>query len=120
MNNFFIGILIIVSLILAFIDFIASITYDFGEDKKIIKKNAPWQFKFFEIWSRFFNFFIAGLIGYYFISVRWSQLLNGKEINVNDFILFFIFAACIFRWLPYLIKNFTEGINAILKRILDK
>lgn len=121
MNNIFIiGLIFIVSLILGFISYYASIRYDSEKDEERPYRNAPWQWKFFEVWNFFFNFFLAGLISYYFMSVRWGPISKGETVNVSDFILFFLFSMCIFRWFPYLIKNFTEGINVILKRVLER
>ena len=118
----FVGILLIfiASIILALMNYSAAITYDAGSDEKRNYKHTPWQWKFFEVWNSFFNFFLAGLIGYYFILVRLGPLLNGESLNLTDFILFFLFTMCIFRWFPYLIKNFTEGINVILERVLNR
>lgn len=121
MNNIFIiGFIAIVSLVLGFMNYSASVIYDAENDKKRHYENAPWQWKFFEVWDSFVNFFLAGLIGYYFTLVRWGPISKGVAINTTDFILFFLFAMCLLRWFPYLIKNFTEGINVILERVLKK
>lgn len=112
-------ILIALFLVLALLDYRATL-YDDVLDKKIKYKNAPWQWKFFEVWASFANFCIAGLIGYYFVYVRLEPISKGGSISTADFVLFFIFAMCLFRWFPYLLKNLTEGINSILKRVLEK
>lgn len=89
-----------------------------GGDKKLLQENAPWQWKFFEIWRFFVSFFMGGLIGYYFIVVRYAPIFKGETPNGADFILMIIFAICITGWFPYFLKNVTEGINAIITRIL--
>jgi len=94
--------------------------YDHNSDKINPAKNAPWQWKFVEIWNCSLNFFFAGLIGYYFVIVRWQLLRDGAALSVADFALFIIFAMCLFGHFPHLIKNVTEGINAILRRVLEK
>lgn len=79
-----------------------------------------WQLKFVEIWNDFFNFFVAGLVGYYFILVRWPLLSKGEILNTSDFILFTIFMLGLFGHLCVMSKNITDGIEAILKRVLEK
>ncbi|MDD5710713.1 MAG: hypothetical protein PHV43_01255, partial [Candidatus Colwellbacteria bacterium] len=85
------------------------------------QRGAPWQWKLVEILNHTLSFFIAGLIGYYFVLVRLDPILRGSEmLNTNDIILFFIFALCIFGWFPYLLKNITEGISALIARVLER
>jgi len=121
MNILIILITIEASLILAFIKYKATCySYDYEEDETSIKKNAPWPWQFNEIWNPFINFLLGGLIGYYFISVRWIAISSGEILKTADFILIFIFVMCLTGWFPHLIKNITEGINAILKRVLEK
>lgn len=83
-------------------------------------KNKPWQLKFIEIWNDFMNFFIAGLIGYYFILIRWPLVLEGEVLNTSDFILFIIFMIGVFGHLCVMSKNITEGVETILKRVLER
>lgn len=112
--------LLLMSIILGYWSYQGIILYDAKNDKKIEYKNAPWQWKFFEVWNYVANFFLGSLIGYYFILVRWPPLSKGGNLNIYDVIIFFIFSMCFLRWYPYLIKNFTEGINAIISRVLSK
>lgn len=79
-----------------------------------------WQRKFAEIWNDFINFFIAGLVGYYFILVRWPLLLKGEVLEISDFALFIIFMLGLFGHLCVMSKNITDGIEAILKRVLGR
>lgn len=82
-------------------------------------KSWSWQQKFAEIWNCTVNFLLSGLIGYYFILVRWSLLLKGAGLGSNDFILFIIFTLGIFGHLNIMSLNITQGISAILKRVLE-
>jgi hypothetical protein len=113
-------ILLISFLIIAVIQFKASSYYDSANDKKIPHVNAPWQWKFVEIWNRFMNLSLGGLLGYYFVLVRWNPISKGEGLNLSDFVIFIIFAMSLLGWLPYFIKNITEGITAILERILER
>jgi|GEM_PF-1510595 len=120
MNILIILVIILLSLILAFIKYKATYyNYDYDNDKISPKKESPWPWQFNEIWNPFINFLLGGLIGYYFISIRWSSISNGEILNTADFILIFIFIMCLTGWFPHLLKNITEGVNAILKRILE-
>ena len=80
-------------------------------------KEKNWQLKFSEIWNDFFNYFIAGLIAYYFVSIR-LPFLNGNSLNAIDIVLFFIFTLGIFGHLCVISKNLADGIQAILDKIL--
>jgi hypothetical protein len=114
------GTIFIVSLIFGYIKYLGNVyyKYDHLKDIKSSSKNAPWQWKFVEIWGSFVGYFFGGLIGYYFICVRLKPILSGETLNVADFILLFIFGLCITGWLPYFFKNITEGINAIINKFL--
>lgn len=117
-NIVVIGTILLLSLILALIQYGSSLHYDPKKDEKKSIKNAPWQWKFIEVWNRFINMFLGGLIGYYFILVRWKQILKGGNLTIADFVVFIIFSMCLLGWFPYLLKNITMGITAILKRVL--
>ena len=82
-------------------------------------KSWNWQHKFAEIWNGFVNFFLPGLIGYYFVIVRWPLLLKGGVLTAGDFFLFIVFMMGLFGHLCVISKNITEGIEVILKRILE-
>jgi len=112
MNNvYIITIIFLVSLHLGFIKY-ASLANQY--------KNTTWHSKFIEIWNDFMNFFITGLIGYFFISSRLPLLLKGGVLNTSDFIVFFIFMLGIFGHLCVISLNITEGIKAIISRVLEK
>jgi hypothetical protein len=122
MNNLYIlGVLFILSLLLGYIKYNNILhNYNFEEDREKPLKNVPWQWKFIEIWNGFVNFFLGGLIGYYFISIRLSFILEGKTLDLSDFILIFIFASCLFGHFSILLLNITKGVEAIIKRVLEK
>lgn len=82
-------------------------------------KNSSWQLKFIEIWNDFINFFFAGLIGYYFILVKWPLLLKGNALNTSDIFLLIILLLGLFGHLCVISKNITDGIKAILKKVLE-
>jgi hypothetical protein len=119
MNSLFIvGIIFILSLVVSVIHFGSSCFYDSDEDREKLHVNAPWQWKFAEIWNRFIGFSLGGLSVYYFISIRWNPIFRGESLNLFDFVVLIIIGICLLGWLPYFIKNITEGITAILNRIL--
>jgi len=120
MNILIILVIILASLILAFIKYKATCySYDYNKDEISLKKNSPWPWQFNEIWNPFINFLLGGLIGYYFISIRWSAISNGEILKTADFVLIFISIMCLTGWFPHLLKNITEGVSAILKRVLE-
>ena len=108
-NLFIVGIIIIVSLILGLIKFGSLQTNGWN-----------WQQKFAEAWNDSINFVISGLIGYYFVLVRWPLLQKGEPLTTSDFFLLAIFAMGLFGHLCVLSKNITDGIEAILKRVLER
>ncbi len=111
MNSLIIlSILFLISVILGFIKY-GSLSSSY--------KGKPWQLKFIEIWNGFVSFFIAGLIGYYFVLIRLPLLSKGEALNISDFALLIFLAVSLFGHLPILSKNITEGIQAILKRVLE-
>lgn len=83
-------------------------------------QGKPWQLKFIEIWNDFVNFFITGLVGYYFVVYRWPLLAGGGGLTTSDFFLFIVFALGVFGHLCVVSKNITDGIQAILKRALER
>lgn len=121
MNNIWIfGIIFLFSLFLSIIQFRASMFYKYDGDEKKQLKNASWEWIFIETWNRFITLFLGGTIAYYFISVRWELILRDGVLTITDFFIFIIFAMCMLGWLPILLKNLTEGINAILERLMGK
>ena len=103
MTNFtFLGLLFLVSLILALIKY-GSLANSY--------KNEAWQLKFIEIWKSFVSFFLGGIIGYYFVSVRWNLLLKGEPFSTGDFVLIFIFNSNIITQRLVSSFNLKEGSN---------
>jgi hypothetical protein len=120
MNNLLIlCVIFIVSLKLGYIWY-SSIIHDETEDgKEKLLKDSSSQRKFKDFWSFFINFFIGGLIGYYFVTIRWGHFLGGDPLNVGDFFLAILFILSMFGHLPVLSLNITKGIEAILSRVLE-
>lgn len=110
-NSIVVGIISLVSLILGLIKY-GSIADAYN--------GKSWQLKFIEIWNDFMNFFIAGLVGYYFVLIRWPMLSRGEALNTGDFILLIIFMLGLFGHLCVISKNITEGVEAILKKVLGR
>lgn len=96
--------------------------YKAGYYADINKHNK--SFKFLEFWRSFLGYFIALLIAYYFVSIRWNYINLGGNLDTGDFVLGLIFLIAVFGWLPYLIKRVTEGAvgisDVIDKKILNK
>lgn len=112
MNLFTLMIILVVSMGLGFIKF--------GTLKQPKSDNWNWQQKFAEFWNCSVNFLIAGLVAYYFVVVRWSYVVKGDNLIVTDFVLLLIFGMGMFGHLNVLSFNLTKGIEAILKRVLER
>lgn len=92
--------------------------YKAGYYEKINEHNKC--FKFLEFMRCAINYFIPLVIAYYFISVRWVYVSQGSNFYIGDFILWVFFLIGVFGWLPYLVKNITEGVNVIFAKVLNK
>lgn len=77
-------------------------------------------FWLFEIWRDSACYFVAAIIGYFFIDVRWSYIYKSGNLSVNDFILVIIFLFAVLGWWPYIIKNISEGIEKIVTKLIGK
>lgn len=113
MNN------IIIWLIICAISFVWGLLHYKARYYADIDKHNEY-FKFLEFWRACINYFITLVIVYYFVSVRWSYITQYSNLSAGDFILGIVFLIGVFGWLPYFIKNITEGINVIFSRIFDK
>jgi len=82
-------------------------------------KSWAWQQKFLELWNSFVNFAVPGLIGYYFVVVKWPLLLGGQDLNTADIILMFVLILGLFGHLSVMSYNITVGVETILRRVLD-
>ncbi|HBE89979.1 MAG: hypothetical protein A3E37_01970 [Candidatus Andersenbacteria bacterium RIFCSPHIGHO2_12_FULL_46_9] len=101
--------------------FLASLCLGIIKYQTVLKEGEwKWQRKFAEGWNNFVNFFIAGLVGYYFMLVRWPLLAKGANIETSDFLLFAILTMGVFGHLNVLSYNITKGVEAILDRVLKK
>jgi len=110
MNVFTMVLALIVSIGLGYIKF--------GTLKQPKKDNWNWQQKFAEIWNCSINFFIASLVAYYFVIVRWPFIASGNNPTVADFILLLVFGMGMFGHLNVLSLNLTEGVEAIISRFM--
>lgn len=90
--------------------------YNAGYYADIDKRNG--YFKFLEFFRCFANYFITSTIVYYFIWIRGIPV--DGSFSFSDGVLGAVFLVGLFGWLPYFVKNLTEGINAIFSRILNK
>jgi hypothetical protein len=82
------------------------------------EKSKSWWF--FEVWRDFVSYFITGVIGYFLVAIRWPNIEKSGNLSVSDFVLCLAFFVGVLGWWPYFVKNITEGINAIIERILRK
>lgn len=96
-----------------------SIVFGILDHIQVLGKNKRVK-TFMEIWRHSTGFFVATAIGYYMISIRWPFIKQGNGFFTSDLVLGLLFIVSVTGWLPYLIKNITEGINAILNRALNK
>jgi hypothetical protein len=82
-----------------------------GVDKLILES------KILEFWNNFVNYFIAGLIGYYLVTVRLPQVSEGNvAAGPGDIFLFTFFLMGSFGHLAVLSYNLTRAIEAILQK----
>jgi hypothetical protein len=72
------------------------------------------------VWRDAISYFITGIIGYFIVTIGWPNIAKSGNLSVSDFVLCLAFFIGVLGWWPYFIKNITEGINAILTRILIK
>lgn len=96
---------------------IISITFGFLERTAFYNPKGQ-IFKILEIWRHTMGYFIALTIVYFFIAVRWPRITSESVLSVSDFVLGIVFLISIIGWLPHFIRNITEGINAIISRVL--
>lgn len=112
MNNMIaVGIILLISLILGWIKY-GSLANQY--------KGSSWQLKFIEMWNCVVSFLITGLIGYYFVLIRWPPLLGGGEFKTSDLVIFVIFTMGLFGHLNVMSNNITKGIEAIIAKIYSK
>jgi hypothetical protein len=83
-----------------------------------VRKDKKILFWFFEVWRDTVSYFIAAMIGYFFIDVRWSYIRQSGILSTSDFILFLVFIFSILGWWPYVVRNATDGITKIVSRII--
>ena len=100
----------VISLVFGLVHYKAGYYADIG------KHNG--YFKFLEFFRCFANYFVTSAIVYYFVSVR--NIVTSVDFSFGDIVLGAVFLVGLFGWLPYFVKNITEGINVIFSRVLNK
>jgi len=118
MNLLIFIVIFIVAFLLSRSHYLAVESSSENDQNSVSKPAFIWVFM--EIFRLFVNYFLGLLIGYYFILVRWNPIIKGDKLLFSDFILLVIFLMCIMGWMPYFLKNITEGIDTIIKRILKE
>lgn len=96
--------------------FFAFMNYKAGYDADFNKRNK--YFRFLEFFRYFANYFVTLSIVYYFVFIR--EPISNQNFSFSDFIFGTVFLIGLFGWLPFFVKNITEGINSILNRVLNK
>lgn len=106
MNNYFIWLIIgIACVVFGILDHISAM----NEKSKIRS--------IFDVWRHVANYFITAILIYYLYKVRWPLIAKNDNLMVGDFIVGISIIIGIFGWWPYVIKNFTEGIDTIISKI---
>lgn len=77
-------------------------------------------FYLLEIWRDMVCYFVAAAIGYFFLAIRLPHINNDGVLSTSDFVLGITFLMGILGWLPYFVKNITEGIQVIISKVLNK
>ena len=77
-------------------------------------------FWFFEVWRDSVSYFLAAIIGYFFVAIRWPHISQSGNLSISDFALIIIFLFGILGWWPYVVKNITEGIEKIIGAVIKK
>lgn len=124
MNNICVWISIgVVSILFGFFSRVAA--YKIKLNKTTWEKVKKWAFEngvsywLFEAWRDSMCYFITGVTAYFMVAIRGPVLLRSDGVlSISDFVLFLIFSVGVLGWLPYLIKNITEGINTIVEKFL--
>ena len=94
---------------------LGTIHYAAGYNIDLPSKNT--SYKFLEFFRYTISYLIALAIGYYFWSTK-GPYVTSKDFDSSDIFLGLLFLVAIFGWLPYFVKNFTEGITVIFKKFL--
>ena len=114
MNNITVWLILgVASIIFGIFDRIVALKNQAFKDESVI-------FWFFEVWRSSVSYFITGVIGYFLVAIRWPDIVQSGSLSVGDFVLCLTFFIGVLGWWPYFIKNITEGINAIIAKLLNK
>ncbi len=63
------------------------------------------------------GYFIAFVIGYYFLKFRWGVIRQGEAFSTSDLILGLVFVVSILGWLPYYVKSTHDKIASLVDKI---
>lgn len=85
-------------------------------------EKKPFRFKVYQGWNQAICFFIGvGGVLYYFIKVRFQQLLkNGATLSLSDIVLILFFLSSGMELTPYLLTYITKVIPEVLKKRLEQ
>lgn len=85
-----------------------------GEEKSL-------GFIIYQGWNHTICFFVGvGGILYYFLKVRGEQIKGGSTLSLIDIFLVVLLLMSCMGLMPYFLTNITKGIEAILRKILEK
>ncbi|MBU1348445.1 hypothetical protein KJ781_00030 [Patescibacteria group bacterium] len=83
----------------------------------IIQQKA---YRLMDGWRLILGYFIGYTVVYYFLDIRWAHISQSLDWKASDFVLGLLALVGIFGWLSHAVRNVTEGINAIITRVLEK
>lgn len=76
-----------------------------------------WVYGFMNIFRHTVGYFIALVIVYYFIQIRWNEVTHGGTPTVSDLMLLLIFIVSVMGWLPFYVKSTHDKMNSLAGRI---
>jgi hypothetical protein len=106
MNNYFIWLIIgIACVVFGILDHISAMN-EKGKIRSIL-----------DVWRHTVNYMITAILGYFLVVIRWPLITQNADLSISDFVVGLAFLIGVFGWWPYVIKNFTEGIDTIISKI---
>lgn len=83
------------------------------------KKDEGKVYVFMNIFRLTVGYIIASVIGYYFIQIRYNEIIQGGSLTVSDLILGLVFIISILGWLPFYVKSTHDKIASLAAKIFD-
>lgn len=83
-------------------------------------KDSSLQLKIIELWNDFANYFVAGILAYYFVVVRLPLLFRNQALTIADVFLFIIFLFGLFGHLCIISNKITEAVGEFIATMLKK